>query len=150
MLGRDCRVAWQSEESAKIQRVLPGTPMIAHKLVIPTEEIRDAIFAGKPMGFRDQPIGPEWDIKRLITRDYRPLFDRDKKIIGIVAIGFSRIPSAASELEDLRAIVRALESPEPPNELCAEARFLGSSLAGLSGSQRLAQRLQRFLPQPLH
>jgi hypothetical protein len=149
MVGPDCRVAWQSEGSAKIQRVPIGTPMIAHKLVLPTEEVRDAIFAGKSIGFRDQPIAHEWDRNLLITRDYRPIFDQDGKIIGIIAVGFSRTPAGPIEIDELRAIVAALEFQAPQSPVCAESLGLGSCPVELSGLQRAALRLRKFLPQPV-
>jgi hypothetical protein len=153
MLGRDCRVAWQSEESAKIRRYPIGMPTIGLRLVLSTstEEVRDAIYAGKLVSFHDKPIAPEWGVNLLMTRDYRPLFDQDRKVIGIIAMGFSRMPSSAStELDDLRTIICALESPELPNELSGGSRLPAPCLGESSGSLRLAQRLRRFLPQPVH
>jgi hypothetical protein len=150
MLGRDCRVAWQSEESAKIRRYSIGMPTIGLRLVLSVEEVRDEVFAGKLVSFHDMPLAPEWGRDLLMTRDYRPLFDLDHRVAGIVVLGFSRPATAKSELDDLRAILCALECPELPNELSGGSRPPAPCLGESSGSLRLAQRLRRFLPRPVH
>jgi hypothetical protein len=150
MLGRDCRVAWQSEESAKIRRYPIGTPTIGMRLVLSVEEVRDAIYAEKSVRFHDEPLAPEWGLNLLMTRDYHPLFDQDHKVLGMVVLGFSRPATAKSELDDLRAMLCALECPELPNELSGGSRPPAPCLGESSGSLRLAQRLRRFLPQPVH
>ena len=126
MLGRDCRVAWQSEESAKIRRYPIGMPTIGMRLVLSVEEVRDAIYAEKSVRFHDEPLAPEWGLHLLMTRDYHPLFDQDHKVLGMVVLGFSRAPATPSEIDNLRAIVCALESPELPNELSGGSRLPAS------------------------
>ena len=102
MLGRDCRVAWQSEESAKIRRYPIGMPTIGMRLVLSVEEVRDAIYAEKSVRFHDEPLAPEWGLHLLMTRDYHPLFDQDHKVLGMVVLGFSRAPATPSEIDNLR------------------------------------------------
>jgi len=60
----------------------------------------------------------------------------------------SRSRDMKNELEELESIIAALECPELPTALCAGSHPLGTPHAGLSGSQLLAKRLRRFLPQP--
>jgi hypothetical protein len=150
MLGRDCRVAWQSEESAKIRRYPIGMPTIGMRLVLSVEEVRDAIYAEKSVRFHDEQLAPEWGLNLLMTRDYHPLFDQDHKVLGMVVLGFSRAPATPSEIDNLRAIVCALESPELPNELSGGSRLPAPCFGESSGSLKLAQRLRRFLPRPVH
>ena len=148
-LGRDMRMAYQSEASSRLRHFPMGSPTISYGLVLTNEEIRDTIFAGKTISFRDKPARPEWPEGLLVTRDYRPIVDLDGNVMGLLSLGFSRLKNSLDdEIGDLESIVSALECPELPlagfgglsPQLCA--------LGELSGSERAALRLRRFLPQP--
>jgi hypothetical protein len=148
-LGRDSVVAYQNEAGARIDLLPLGASVIDRTFVLSAEEIRDAIFGGKTISYSNRPLfhnGREI----LLTRDYRPLCGPSGEIVGVISMGWSRRAPSAQEYSDLSAIVSALGSPELPNQLCALAPLAGSSHGGLSGSQALARRLRRFLPQRIH
>lgn len=148
-IGRSSVVAYQNAASQKLNPCQLGSPLPVTKCLISANEVNEEIYAGRSLKFVDRPI--IWrDSQILVTRDYRPLFDPDGKIVGVIAAGFSRAPGARSEMDDLRAIICALESPELPNALFGGLQLPGAFLWELSGSQRAAQRLRRFLPPPLH
>ena len=150
MVGRDCKVGFQSATSARIRAYQTGLPLIREGLVIPCEELRDLIFAGKSLSFANRPSRSEWTgTPLLVTRDYRPLYDDAGRIYGIVSLGFSH-QVAMEEIAALRDLVAELESPTLPNELCGGSHLGAMFPQALSGSQRLARRLRRFLPPLLH
>lgn len=150
LLGRDCRIVYQNERSAALRRFELGKPVIRECLVMPNEEIRDIIFSGKRLRLVDQPTRCEWAPGYLITRDYSPLLDADGNVEGIISIGYCRPALKAGELQELEAIVSALECPESHSALSGESPLLATCPSELSGSQRLALRLRRFLRQPPH
>lgn len=150
LLGRDFKLAYQSAKSALLRPFPIGMPVIGETLVLPNEELRDAIFAGKNVSFAEEPLNPEWGLDRLVTRDYRPLRDDAGKIIGVVSIGFSHARACPRGLAELRAIVSLLESPVFPSELSSGSPLLASCLGASAGSLQLAQRLRRLLPPLLH
>jgi hypothetical protein len=146
VLGRDCRVAYYNTEYGRFHRWTVGESIVSCNLVIPLEEIRDAAFAGKSISFVDRPVSPQWDRQNLlVTRMYQPIWNPEGTPIGIVGLGFTRTRPDADALEDLRAIIGALRYREPQSSICAESPDLASSRVELSGSQRAALRLQRFL-----
>jgi hypothetical protein len=148
-LGRDCVVAYQNEDSAKIDVLIVGSSIIKRTFLISAEEIRDSIFSGKTLSFSNRSYFHH-DRELLLTRDYRPLRGPSDEIIGIVSMGWSRPAPIAEDYSDLSAIISALESPGLPIELSASRPLAASSHRAPSDYLALARRLRRFLPQQVH
>jgi hypothetical protein len=148
-LGRDCVVSYQNEDSAKIDALPVGSPIIKRVFLMSGEEVRDSIFNGKTISFSNRRFFHN-DREILLTRDYRPLRGPDGKVVGIISVGWSRQAPSAEDYSDLSAIVSALEYPELPNQLSALGPLAGSSRREPTGSLALARRLRRFLPQQVH
>jgi hypothetical protein len=147
-VGRDSRVAYQNGASAKLEPLSLGESIVKRTFVLSLEDVRDAIFGGRTISYSGRLLhhqGKEF----LLTREYRPLLGEDGEITGVISMGWSRKAPSAEDYSDLSAIVCALESPELPNQLSAARPLPASSRGELSGSQALAQRLRRFLPQRL-
>ena len=148
-LGRDSVVAYQNEASAEIEALPVGQSIIKRTFLISAEEVRDVIFSGKTISYSNRSLflnGREM----LLTRDYRPLYGRDREIVGIISTGWSRKAPSAEDYSELFAITSALKSQELPNQLYASGPPAGSSHEELSGSLTLARRLRRFLPPEVH
>lgn len=147
-LGRDCRLVFQNMGSQKLKRIALGTLCVGMGFIVPCEEIRDSIYAGKTLSFHDVPVRPEWDLKLLATRHYHPLQDDAGNVFGFLSLGFTRPLGVERDTKKLAAIVAALESPEPPIGLLDESLRPRSCPDGVSPSQLLAARLRRFLLPP--
>jgi hypothetical protein len=148
-LGRDSVVAYQNEASARVEALHVGVSIIKRTFLFSGEEVRDTIFSGKSLSCSDRLLF--WNGRSLLlTRDYRPMFGREGKVLGIISIGCSRPAPSSQDYSDLSAIISALECPELPNQLSASGPLGGSSRGELSGSLALARRLRRFLPRQVH
>lgn len=150
MVGRDLRVVYQNLQSSQLIRYEPGRLIIGECPVIPMEQVRDAVFGERLISYSDLPLNPKFGKDRLVSRNYRPLRDDAGTVIGIISLGFSRARQEPCELDQLRAIIFALESPESPIGERGEVRPPESCLGASEGSLRLAARLRRFLPPILH
>jgi hypothetical protein len=148
-LGRDYIVAYQNEASARIDPAPVGVSIIKGTFLFSNEEVRDTIFAGKPLSCSDRLLIRNGR-SLLLTRNYRPMLGRDGEVVGVISTGWSRPAPSAEDYADLSAIVSAQESPELPNQLSASGPLAGSSPGELSDSLALARRLRRFLPRQVH
>lgn len=148
-LGRDLVVAYQNEASARVDALPLGMSIIERTFLLSAEELRDTIFSGKSLSYSNRLLFLNGR-SILLTRDYRPLYARDREIVGVISTGWSRSAPSAKDYSELSTIVSALESLELPNQLSSSGPLGGSSHEELSGSLKLARRLRRFLPQQLH